>query len=77
MNITETPAASHRGKSPVTFNIRMNDGVCIYAAEGLDMGWEFSPGDRNLLDNPCGELVRLETRQLGIISKIPCATSCF
>lgn len=43
----------------------------------LPLGWESSPGDSNLLIyNPCGELVGLERRQLGIVSKIPSALSC-
>lgn len=67
-----------QGKSLMSSNIRMDAGVCIYAAEGAvtTLGMGIESKWQQPADNPCGELVGLERRQLGIISKIPCALLC-
>lgn len=67
-----------QGKSPMSFNIRMDGGVCIYAVEGANttLGMGVESRWQQPADNPCGELVGLERRQLGIVSKIPCVLSC-
>lgn len=75
LGVAGTSATSHKGKVQWAWTSRMDGGVCICAVGGADstLGMGVESGWQQPADIPCGELLGLERRQLGIVSKIPCA----